>query len=107
MAALGLDIPHLSQYFSFPESTFGSLLDAPTADAVRSLLQSISSRAREDEEQKSENVRLTVELESAVRARDSKSRLLKTSLEKNSNEYAALRQKFQDEGEQLKCIVLF
>ena len=98
MAAEVLDAQYLSSYCELPTETITTLLDAPTADLVRSLLHNVAHRAREHEETRSENLRLSVELESAVRTGESKARVLKSSVDKGLKEAAELRQKLQSEG---------
>ena len=94
-----IDIPHLSRYYSLPEPTLETILHAPTVELVRTLLERISTRARQHEELESEKLKLDVELENAVRTADSKHRVLKGSVEKGLKEIADLRQKIQTEGE--------
>ena len=98
MAAEILDLQHLSSYCSLPQDTFQSLLDAPTVDLVKRLLQVVTEKAREHEKAKSENLKLSVELENAVRGAEAKTRVLKSSVEKGLKEAAELRQKLQLEG---------
>ncbi|KAL8797208.1 MAG: hypothetical protein Q9195_000675 [Heterodermia aff. obscurata] len=93
MATEILDLQHLSSYCSLPQDTFQSLLDAPTVDLVKRLLQVVTEKAREHEKAKSENLKLGVELENAVRGAEAKTRVLKNSIEKGLNEAAELRQK--------------
>ena len=99
MAATELDIPHLLSFCSLPQATLNTLLDAPTAELVRNLIQNISSRATEYENLKSEKLKLDVELENAVRGGEAKARVLKASVEKKSKEVADLRTKLETEGE--------
>lgn len=98
MAAAKLDIPQLSSFCSLPQASINALLDSPTAELVRNLLSNISTKAHEQSELTSEKLRLGVELESAVRGQETKSRALKGSLDKSHKENAELRQKLQAEG---------
>ncbi len=98
MADAQLDTAQLSSYCSLPQQLIATLLDMPTADLVRTLLEKISVRAREYGELTSEKLRLGVELENAVRGGESKSRVLKGSIDKGLKEAADLRQKLQAEG---------
>ena len=98
MAAEVIDPQHLSSYCALPKETITTLLDAPTADLVRSLLLAVTHKAREHEEIRSENLRLSVELENAVRTGESKARVLKSSVDKGLKEVDGLRQKLQSEG---------
>ena len=98
MAAEVIDPQYLSSYCALPKETITTLLDAPTADLVRSLLLTITNKAREHEEIRSENLRLSVELENAVRTGESKARVLKSSVDKGLKEADELRQKLQSAG---------
>ena len=98
MAAEVPDLQHLSSYCSLPQETLTTLLEAPTADLVRSLLRTVAQKAREHEESRSETLKLSVELENAVRGGETKARILKSSVNKGLKEAAELRQKLQSEG---------
>lgn len=98
MAAAELDIPRLATFCSLPQTSLTSLLDAPTSDLVRTLLRNLSPRLSEQDELKSAKLKLNVELENAVRGGESKSRVLKNSVEKGLKEVAELRHKLQNTG---------
>lgn len=98
MAIAQLDFPQLSSYLALPHATITTILDAPTAELVQTLLAKISAKAREHDETTSENLRLEVELENAVRSGETKSRVLKSSVDKGLKEITDLRQKLQAEG---------
>ncbi|KAL9131208.1 MAG: hypothetical protein Q9217_000810 [Psora testacea] len=95
MAVVELDIPQLSAFCSIPRASVETLLDAPTADLVRTLLQNISLKAQEYNELVSEKLRSGVELEAAVRSQETKNRALKAQIEKSHKESAELRQQLQ------------
>ncbi|KAI4095947.1 MAG: hypothetical protein LQ344_001328 [Seirophora lacunosa] len=96
MATAELDIPRLSTFCALPQTSLTSLLDAPTTDLVRNLLQGLSKRIGEHDELKSANLKLNVELENAVRGGEFKSRVLKNSVDKGLREAAELKHKLQD-----------
>ena len=98
MAAEVLDLEHISSSYSIPQDTVQSLLDTPTADLVRTLLQAIDARSRDHEQVKSQNLKLSVELENAVRGGETKTRVLKGSIDKASKEAAELKQRLLSEG---------
>ena len=98
MEVAQLDIPQLFSFCSLPQDSIKTLLDAPTAELVRKLLENVSAKAREYNELTSERLKLGVELENAVRGAESKSRALKGSVDKGLKEAADLRQKLQAEG---------
>ena len=87
MAAVELDVPRLSAFCSLP-----------TVELVQTLLSNISERAREFDEVKSEKLKLTVELENAVRGGESKSRVLQSSIDKGFKEATELRGKLHAAG---------
>lgn len=98
MATAQLDIPQLSSYFALPQTTITTILDAPTAELVQTLLDKVSAKAREHDEVTSEKLKLEVELENAVRTGETKNRVLKSSVDKGLKEITGLRQKLQGEG---------
>ena len=98
MAAEILDLQHLSSYCSLPQDTFTVLLSTPTVDLVRALLHAVTQKAREHEGARSESLRLSVELENAVRTGETKARILKSSNEKHLKEKEEVRQKLQAAG---------
>ncbi len=98
MAVAQLDLAQLSSFCSLPKPTIETLLDAPTAELVRTLLENISVRAHEHNDLTSEKLKLGVELENAVRGGETKSRVLKGSIDKGLKEATDLRQRLQAEG---------
>ena len=98
MAVAELDVSQLSSFCSLPQQSIDTLLDAPTADIVRTLLENISVKVQEHNELASEKLKLSVELENAVRGGETKSRVLKGSIDKGLKEATDLRQKLQAEG---------
>ena len=98
MAVAQLDVAQLSSFCSLPQQSINTLLDAPTAALVRTLLENISVKAHEHNELASEKLKLGVELENAVRGGETKSRVLKGSIDKGLKEATDLRQKLQAEG---------
>jgi nucleoprotein TPR len=98
MAAAAVEIPFLSTHYAIPEATLNSLVEDPTVDLVRQLLECIAVKARESEELKSDKLRLEVELENAVRSNESKVKVLKGSVEKGLTEISNLRSSLQESG---------
>ena len=96
--AADVDTSRLARYCSLPQSSFNSLLDNPTQELVRALLKDLLVRADEYDEAKSNNVRLNVELENAVRSGETKTKVLRSSIDKAHKEAGDLRQKLQAEG---------
>lgn len=101
MAATELDVIRLSSFCSLPQTSITTLLDAPTTELIKSVLTAISSRAREFDELKAQNLKLNVELENAVRGGELKSRAIKASLEKASKNSDGLQQALEAESKVL------
>lgn len=98
MAVADLDLPQLASFCSISQISINTLLDAPTAGLVRTLLRNVSTRAREYKELESDRLRCGVELETAIRGQETKTRNLKAQLEKVNSESVTLRQRLQAEG---------
>lgn len=98
MADAAVQLPYLATHYEIPESTLSSLTEAPTVDLVNQLLQSITKKAHEHDELKSDKLRLDVELENAVRSNESKVKVLKTTIEKGHAEVQDLRTKLHESG---------
>ncbi|MCJ1381316.1 hypothetical protein MMC17_004426 [Xylographa soralifera] len=88
MATVELNLPHLSSYLTFPETSLSTLLASPTVDLVKSLLEKITTKSHEHERIQSEKLKLDVELENVVRAAESKARVLKATVDKGLKEVA-------------------
>jgi len=109
MAAAAVEIPFLAVHYGVPESTLATLTQTPTVELVNQLLERITTKAREFDELKSDKLRSEVELENAVRSRESKIKTLKASVEKGLSETSNLRSKLQESGKSggfLSCGVL-
>lgn len=98
MAAAAVEIPFLAVHYGVPESTLATLTQTPTVELVSQLLEKITTKAREFDELKSDKLRSEVELENAVRSRESKIKTLKASVEKGLSETSNLRSKLQESG---------
>ncbi|EFQ97403.1 hypothetical protein MGYG_00443 [Nannizzia gypsea CBS 118893] len=95
MATAAVDLPFLSSHYAIPEAALTTLSENPTTELVNQLLESISIKARETEELRSDKLRLEVELENAVRGGEAKVKVLKSSVEKGLEEISSLRTKLQ------------
>lgn len=98
MAAATIEIPFLASHYGLSEASLTTLTQAPTVDLVNQLLESISTKAREFDDLKSDKLRLEVELENSVRSSESKTKVLKTSVEKGLTEIHDLRTRLQESG---------
>lgn len=98
MAETAIQLPYLSTHYGVSESSLTTLRQAPTVELVDQLLRSISKKAQESDELKSDKLRLEVELENSVRSNESKVKVLKASVEKGHAEVSDLRQKLHESG---------
>lgn len=96
--AADVDTRAVASFISIPENTIHTLLDNPTIELVKSLLQAIATKATEYEQYKVQNLRLEVELEQSVRTRESKTKVLRNSAEKALAEASRLRVDLQNSG---------
>jgi nucleoprotein TPR len=97
--AAEVDLRAVSSFTALPEPHLATLLQAPTVDLVKLLLQSIEAKAKDHEQVKTQKVRLEVELETSVRTNESKVKALKKSVEKGLAESSKLRVELQNSGE--------
>jgi len=93
--AADIDVRSIATFTSLPESSLNSLLDTPTVDVIKTLLQSIEKKAKEHEQTKSQKVKLEVELETVVRTNESKSKVLQNSRDKALADVSKLREDLQ------------
>lgn len=98
MANTAVELPYLSSHYAIPEATLSTLIQAPTVDLVNQLLESITKKAHEYDELKSDKLRLEVELENAVRSNESKIKVLKNTVDKGHSEVEDLRKKLHESG---------
>lgn len=98
MAAATLDVDFLSGYLSLSQQTLGSALDTPTAELVRSVLDAVTSKAREHEELAADKLRADIELENAVRSSETRIEGLKAGVEKAQKTVEEVRNKLTEEG---------
>lgn len=97
--AAAVDINAISTFTSVPTTAISTLLEAPTVELVTSLLQGIAAKFQEHEQLKAQKFRLSVELETAVRTNESKTKVLKTSVDKALAESSRLRVDLQTSGQ--------
>jgi nucleoprotein TPR len=98
MASAAIDAGYIATSYSLPESTITSLLDKPTVEHVKALLEKIEEKAREFEDAQAEKLRSDVELETAVRNGNARAKQLKDSVDKGLKEVEELRRKLAAEG---------
>ncbi|MBE7181775.1 MAG: hypothetical protein INR71_11320, partial [Terriglobus roseus] len=109
MAGVEIDAPYLASSLGMAEPTIQTLLEEPTAELVRSLLAQIEAKVREYDAVTADKLRADVQLESAVRTSEAKSRALKASQEKALREAEELRKRLNDEGKTFSataCLII-
>jgi nucleoprotein TPR len=97
MAAV-LDVDYLSAYLNVPQPTLTTVLDAPTADLVRLVLDAVTAKAREHDELAADKLRVDIELENAVRSSETRVVGLRSTIEKSHKTVEELRTKLKEEG---------
>lgn len=98
MAAAVLDVQYLSAYLSVPEQILTSIVDTPTAELVRSVLEAVTAKAREHDELAADKLRVDIELENAVRSSETRIEGLRTTIEKSQKTLEDVRIKLKEEG---------
>lgn len=98
MAAETLDPGYLSTYLNVPQTTITSVLDTPTIELLKSVLEAVTLKAREHEEIQADKLRVDIELENAIRSSESRSQGLKATAEKALKDAEELRHKLKAEG---------
>ena len=98
MSAAVLDVPRIATFADVNVDSINQLLSVPNAELLTHFLQKISEKAAAYEGIQSDNVKLKVELENAVRSGNAKYKAIKTSLDKSLEETSKLRQQLQTEG---------
>lgn len=94
-----MDTGFIAASYSIPEPTVQALLDAPTAELVKTFLKQVEEKARDTEQLKAEKLRSDVELQSAVRSGNARAKQLKVSVDKGLKEVEDLRTKLATEGD--------
>ena len=98
MATMVWDPGYLSTHLDVPRATIDTLLDAPTAELVRVLLDAVALKAREYEELQADKLRLEVELENSVRNAETRGQSLKATVDKALKDVNELREALAAEG---------
>ena len=98
---MAVDVSSIATFASVPISTVSPLLENPTVELVTSLLEGIATKIQEHEQLKAQKFRLEVELETSVRTSESRTKVLKSSLDKALAESSRLRVDLQNSGRQI------
>jgi nucleoprotein TPR len=101
MAAV-MDVEYLSAYLNVPQATLTTIVDAPTAELVRLVLEAVKSKAHEHNELAADKLRVDIELENAVRSSETRVEGLRSTIEKSQNTVEELRVKLKEHGNYLR-----
>jgi nucleoprotein TPR len=96
---MAVDVSAIATFASIPTTTVSTLLENPTVELVTSLLQGIATKIQEHEQLKAQKFRLEVEVETRLRTSESKTKVLKNSVDKALAESTRLRVELQNSGE--------
>lgn len=105
MATAVLDVGYLSAYLSVPQQTLSSVIDSPTAELVRSVLEAVTAKAREHDELAADKLRVDIELENSVRSTETRIEGLRANLEKAQKTVEEVRTKLQEEGTTTRSMI--
>ncbi|PBP27959.1 TPR/MLP1/MLP2-like protein [Diplocarpon rosae] len=97
MATATMDIEYLSAYLSVPQPTLSSVIDSPTSELVRLILEAVSAKAREHDELAADKLRVDIELENSVRSSETRIESLRASVEKAQKTVEEVRTKLKEE----------
>lgn len=104
--AAALDINYLSAYLNVPQPTLTTIVDAPTAELVRLVLDAVTAKAREHDELAADKLRVDIELENAVRSSETRVEGLRSTIEKSQKTVEELRTKLKEEGNYFEYHIL-
>jgi nucleoprotein TPR len=93
-----IDVDYLSAYLNVPQPTLTTIVDAPTAELVRLVLEAVKVKAHEHDELVADKLRVDIELENAVRTSETRVEGLRSTIEKAQNTVEELRIKLKEEG---------
>lgn len=96
--ATDIDLKAISTFSTVPEANLNTLLSTPTPETVRAFFEKVQKNAKDCEQNKSQRVRLEVELETVVRTNESKVKVLQNSRDKALSDVQKLRSDLQQSG---------
>ena len=103
MTTAVLDADYLSTYLSVPRQTLDSVIDTPTAELVKSVLNAVAAKAREHDELVADKLRVDIELENAVRSLETRTLSLRSNVEKAQRTVEEVRIELKKEGMRFVC----
>lgn len=105
MAMAMVDTAYLSTYLDVPEPSLTTLIDAPTAELVASILNAVIVKAHQHEELRADKLRTDIELESVVRTAETRSQGFKATVDKALKDVEDIRGKLKEEGKNEESIL--
>ena len=98
MAAAVIDVGYLSAYLSVPQQQLSTVIDLPTAELVRAVLEAVTAKAQEHDELTADKLRVDIELENAVRSSETRVEGLRSQIEKAHKTVEEVRTQLKEEG---------
>ena len=102
MAAAVIDVDYLSAYLSVPQQTLSTVIDTPTAELVRAVLEAVTAKAQEHDELTADKLRVDIELENAVRSSETRIEGLRSQVEKAQKTVEEVRTQLKEEGKVIR-----
>ena len=98
MAAVAVDTHYIATSYDISHDEVETLLTSPTTELVKELFERLLSKAKEHEKIKASKLKTEIELESALRSNETKTRGIKANLDRVLKESEELRKKLTEQG---------
>ena len=96
-----MDVDYLSAYLNVPQPTLTTIVDAPTTELVRLVLEAVKAKAHDHDALVADKLHVDTELDNAYRSSETRVDGLRSTIEKSQNTVEELRVKLKEEGNQL------
>jgi len=107
MAAEALDVGYLASYLQLPQETLTLLVDTPTTELVRQVLEVVTAQARKHDVLESDKMAVDAEFENAVRSSETRVEGLRSTIEKSQKTVEEVRTKLKEEGMPSSSIITY
>ena len=101
MAAAAVDTHFIATSYDISHDKVETLLNAPTVELVKGLLERLVVKAKEHEKVKASKLKTEIELEGALRSNETRTRSVRANVDRVLKESEELRQKLNEQGEAL------
>lgn len=98
MAAAAVDTQYIATSYDISHDKVETLITSPTTEFVKELFERLISKAKEHEKTKASKLKTEIELESALRSNETKTRGIKANLDRVLKESEELRKKLFEQG---------